>query len=213
MTVQATTSRSAVQQPARAPGADTATPAPAPSSTAPVITADDLVGLSPDAYAALARSFREKGNQDLADRYTLAAVKAAQTGSDALGYATQRYGDKADANPYANQMRPGDAPYVASPDTQRQAFDLAASKFTSFDEAFRALQSYPAQTPDAETSVIRRTVDLAKDSDMVARNMDVFKSMGSQDAIAYAEAAVKTKPKISFWARFWRNVNESVNQL
>jgi hypothetical protein len=174
----------------------------------PPISPDDLKGLSASAYGSLARSFREKGRADLADRFTLEAVNAATAGLDALHYATQRYGPKADAPQSMNQYVRSDAPFVASPEVQAKAVALAAAKFKAFGEAEWALRENPAQTPEANTSMIKRMVDLAGDSDQVRDVMSLIKGLGSPEGVAYAEAAVKSKPKPSFWTRLLRGLQQ-----
>ncbi|MDB5101727.1 MAG: hypothetical protein JWM80_6148 [Cyanobacteria bacterium RYN_339] len=175
------------------------TPAPAPV---------DLEGLSASAYGALARSFREKGQADLADRYTLEAAKAAADGTEALKYAAQRYGPKADASAPMNEYIRSDAPYVASPEIQVKAAGLAATKLTDFDKAVWALRDNPCQSKDANTLVIKRIVDLAKDSDLLRKVMPLVKALGSPEGIAYAQAAIKSKPKPSFWTLLFRGLQQ-----
>lgn len=202
MTLSALTVRTPVLRTTRPKAAAAPAPAPAP------ISPDDLQGLSGSAYGSLARSFREKGRTDLADRFTLEAVNASSAGLDALHFATQRYGPKADAPNSMDQYVRSDAPFVASPEVQAKAVALAAAKFKAFDEAENALRYNPAQTPEANTLVIKRMVDLAKDSDQVQEVMPLVKSLGSPEGVAYAQAAIKSKPKPSFWTRLSRMLQQ-----
>ena len=206
MTIKATAVRPVVSPRAAAPAP--ATPAPAP--TTPTATPGDLAGLQPDAYAAMAKSFAQAGKQDLADQYTLAAVKGAKSGADALAYATARYG--ADSSPNGGQWNEywrSSAPYVASKDAQLQAVTLAAAKFTNFDDAVQALRSAPAQATAANDVMIKRAVDLASDNERIENIMPLIQDLGSPDAVAYAQAATKSKPQVSWWVRLWRGLQES----
>lgn len=200
MSLRAISVRPPVARAARPKAAGAAEPTP--------ITPDDLKGLSASAYGSLARSFREKGRTDLADRFTLEAVNASTAGLDALHYATQRYGPKADAPDSMNQYVRTDAPFVASPEVQAKAVALAAAKFKAFGDAEYALRYNPAQTPEANTIVIKRMVDLAQDSDQVQEVMPLVKGLGSPEGVAYAQAALKSKPKPSFWTRLMRGLQQ-----
>lgn len=177
-------------------------PKPAP------IKPGDLEGLSASAYGSLARAFREKGRTDLADHYTMEAVKAAKTPTEALEYAAQLYGPQADARHKRNQTERSNAPYVASPDVQIRAFALAAARFKTHDEVFWALMNNPAQPSEANTPAIKRLVDLAADSEELGETMWLIKELGAPEAIAYAEEARKTKEKPSFWTSLGRLIHK-----
>jgi hypothetical protein len=194
--------------PVRPPVSRTARPKAAGAPEPTPINPDDLKGLSAGAYGSLARSFREKGRADLADRFTLEAVNAATTGMDAMAYATQRYGPKADAQAPMNQYLRSDAPFAASPEVQAKAVAVAAAKFKSIGEAEWALRQHPAQTPEANTIAIKRMVDLAQDSDQIRDVMSLVKGLGSPEGVAYAQAALKSKPRPSIWTRLWRGLQQ-----
>jgi hypothetical protein len=172
------------------------------------LTPADLEGLEAATYASLARSFKEKGRQDLADQCTLLAVKQAKDGAEALKYVSQRYGPTADRSAGMNEYLRSDAPYVASPDVQLQAATLAAAKLTTYEQAQWALRDNPAQTKEANTVILERMVDLAGDQDLVTDVLPLVKALGTPEGIAYAEAARKAKTKTSVWTRLWRGLQQ-----